>query len=95
MYQDLYARLSQNMPVPEAPMYNPAPAPAPAAYAPASTPYGVQSVDAPTPGPAHTYYATGAPAGAYGARAPASAAKGGAALPPSLGGPGARSSARR
>jgi hypothetical protein len=76
MYQDLYTRLSQNMPLPDAP---PAPAPASASYYGSNYGGAVQQVDAPTPGPS------------YGSRAaPASALASSKTLPPSLGGPGSR-----
>ena len=81
MYQDLYTRLSQNMPLPDA---QAAYAPSPAApsygssynYSPA-----VQQVDAPTPGPGFSRSNLGA------SGASLAASKN---LPPSLGGPGAR-----
>jgi hypothetical protein len=82
MYQDLYTRLSQNMPLPDAPAA-PTPAPYGSTYgsAPAyGAPFGgsVMQVDAPTPGPS------------YGSRAAPASAASIKNLPPSLGGPGAR-----
>ncbi len=91
MYQDLYTRLSQNMPLPEPP----APAPAPAmGYAPSfglSPSPAAQAAAAASYGSAYNYapavQQVDAPTPGQGLSRSAASNKN---LPPSLGGPGAR-----